>query len=48
MMRPVQNMLTHSGFGALQKLGLPLRDLRGVDIELGGELGQRLLASDGF
>jgi hypothetical protein len=39
--------IKHS-FGALQKLGLLLGDLRGVDIELGGQFGQRLLASNGF
>ena len=34
------------GFGALQKIGLPLRDLRGVDVVLGGQFGQRLLAAN--
>jgi hypothetical protein len=36
------------GFGTLQKLYLPLRDLRGADIELGGQLSQRLLATHRF
>ena len=33
--------------GAFQKLRAPLRDLVWVNIELLGQLGQRLLASDG-
>lgn len=33
--------------GALQQLGLPLRDLVGVDIVLLGQFGQGLLALEG-
>ena len=33
--------------GALQKLRLPLRDLGGVHIEVGGQFRQRLVALDG-